>query len=40
MSSAIYPNQHEYTEEEAKTAVQYAKDIHVFIKKTMEDNTE
>jgi HEPN domain-containing protein len=29
---ARYPNQHEYAEEEVKTALQYAKDIQVFIK--------
>ncbi|GHV88576.1 hypothetical protein AGMMS50267_09360 [Spirochaetia bacterium] len=27
-----YPNQHEFTEEEVKTAIQYAKDIQAFIK--------
>jgi hypothetical protein len=31
---------HEYMEEEVKTAIQYAKDIQVFIKKSLEANTE
>jgi HEPN domain-containing protein len=35
-----YPNQHEYMDEEVKTAIQYAKDIHVFIKKSLEDTVE
>jgi HEPN domain-containing protein len=35
-----YPNQHEYTEEEVKTAIQYAKDIQVFIKNLLEGNTK
>jgi HEPN domain-containing protein len=29
---ARYPNQHEYTDEEIKLAIRYAKDIQVFIK--------
>ena len=31
-AEARYPNQHEYAEEEVKTALLYAKDIQVFIK--------
>jgi HEPN domain-containing protein len=31
-----YPNRHEYTEEEVKTAIRYARDIQAFIKQQVD----